>query len=90
MFIDKFKKEEITKRNFLMDMLTFSSKQYNTKRNLSIKCQDLYSLSLNSANFRIGNYLISKIGASFLNPKYPFRLLPRTIRIKIVSVKSSP
>jgi len=70
MFTDKFKKEEITKRNFLLDMLTYSCKKYNTKRLLSIKCQDLYSLNLNSANLRTGNYLISKIGISFLNPKY--------------------
>lgn len=69
-FIDKFKKEEITKRNFLIDMLTFSTKKYDTKRKLTIKCQDLYSLSLSSANFRIGNYLMTKIGITLLNPKY--------------------
>ena len=45
MFIDKFKKEDITKRNFLMDMLSFSTKEYDTHRKLSIKCQDLYSLN---------------------------------------------
>ena len=70
MFIDKFKKEDITKRNFLMDMLSFSTKEYDTHRKLSIKCQDLYSLNLNSSNFRLGNYLISKIGITLLNPKY--------------------
>lgn len=70
MFTGKFKKEEITKRNFLIDMLTYSCKKYNTKRLLSIKCQDLYSLNLNSTNLRTGNYLISKIGISFLNPNY--------------------
>lgn len=70
MFSDKFKKEEITKRNFLLDILTYSSKTYNSRRELCIKCQDLYSLNLNSSNLRIGNYLISKIGISFLNPKY--------------------
>lgn len=69
-FTDKFKKEEITKRNFLLDMLTYSCEKYNTKRMLSIKCQDLYSLNLSGANLKIGNYLISKIGISFLNPKY--------------------
>lgn len=70
MFIDKFKKENITKRNFLMDILTFSSKKYDTRRKLSIKCQELYSLSLSSSIFRIGNFLLSKIGISLLNPKY--------------------
>lgn len=69
-FVNKFKKEDITKRNFLMDMLSFSTKNYNTRRKLSVKCQDLYSLNLNASNFRLGNYLISKIGVSLLNPKY--------------------
>lgn len=70
MFTDRFNKEEITKRNFLLDMLIYSTKKYNSKRILSIKCQDLYSLKLNSSNIRVGNYLTSKIGISFLNPKY--------------------
>lgn len=70
LFIDEFKKEDITKRNFLFDILNHSTKKYNTKRLLNIKCQELYSLFLTSSNFRMGNFLISRMGVSFLNPKY--------------------
>lgn len=69
-FLDKFQKEDITKRNFLIDLLTYSTKKYQTRRMLNVKCQELYSLMLNGASFRMGNYLFSKIGVSFLNPKY--------------------
>lgn len=69
-FTDEFCKEEITKRNFLIDVLSSSTKKYNTRRKLNIKCQDLYSLNLQCSNYRLGNYLISKMGISFLNPKY--------------------
>lgn len=70
MFIDDFKKEDITKRNALFDNLLYSSKKYPTKRSLNIKCQDLYSAYVGASSLRLGNYLISKIGISFLNPKY--------------------
>ena len=69
-FIDKFNKEDITKRNALFDNLLYSTKEYKTKRLMNIKCQELYSASLYASNMRLGNYLISKIGISFLNPKY--------------------
>ena len=69
-FMNEFSREEISKRNFLFDMLIYSTKKYNTNRLLNLRCQELYSLNLNSATFRIGNYLLSKIGLSFLNPKY--------------------
>ena len=69
-FCDKFIKEDITKRNLLTDLLSYSTKKYPTRRMLNVKCQELYSLIVNSSNFRMGSYLISKIGISFLNPKY--------------------
>lgn len=69
-FCDEFSKEEISKRNFLFDILVNSTKNYPTKRLLSLRCQELYSMLLSTSNFRIGNYLFSKVGLSFLNPKY--------------------
>ncbi len=67
---DVIRKDEITKRNFLTDYLTLTTKKYNTKRALALKTQDLYSLYLSAYNRRIGNYLITKFDLSFLDPKY--------------------
>ena len=42
-FRKKINKEDITKTNFLADMLTFSNKNYKTRREMAIKQQDLYA-----------------------------------------------
>ena len=41
---DEIKKENITKRNFLTDYLVMTSKKYKTRKALSLKIQELYSL----------------------------------------------
>jgi len=67
---EEIKKENITKRNFLTDMLTFTTKNYNTRKQLALKIQDLYSLYISSYNARVGNYLMTRFNMSILNPKY--------------------
>ncbi len=63
-------KEEITKRNFLSDILTYSSKKYKTKRDISIASQDLYAANIYSTSYRLGNYYNTDINLYFLNEKY--------------------
>ena len=53
---DEVKKEDITRRNFLSDILTYSSKKYKTKRDISIESQNLYAASIYSTSYRLGNY----------------------------------
>lgn len=67
---NEVKKENITKQNFLTDYLVLTTKQYNTRRKLSLKVQDLYSLYVSADNSRKGNYLITTFNLSLLNPKY--------------------
>lgn len=69
-FRNKIKKEEITIRNFLGDMLTYSSKKYKTARELAIASQELYSLNVSYNGYRTGNYNVSNFLLSFLDPKY--------------------
>ena len=69
-FRKKIVKEEITKRNFLADMLTFSSKNYPTRRDMAIMQQDLYSCELDFSCYRIGNYYNTDISLLCLNDKY--------------------
>lgn len=64
------KKEEITMRNILSDLLVNSSKNYKTKRDLIIKSQDLYAASISSNNSRIGKYINTDILLNVLNDKY--------------------
>ncbi|MBR3661374.1 MAG: insulinase family protein [Bacilli bacterium] len=67
---DRIVKSDITKRNLLTDYLVASTKKYNTRRKLSLKIQDLYSLFIGSFNTRIGNMLVTRFNMSLLNPKY--------------------
>ena len=53
-----------------MDILLYANKKYPSKRELSLRTDELYSLFLHTSNMRFGNNIISKIGVSFLNPKY--------------------
>lgn len=64
------KKEEITIRNFLTDMLTYSCNKYKTKRELSIAAQDLYAVNIYASNYRLGNYYNTDINLSLLEEKY--------------------
>lgn len=64
------KKEEITKFNFLADMLNMSNKNYKTRREVVLKLESLYNASFRSATSRVGNSYIINFITSFLNPKY--------------------
>jgi len=70
MFRNKIKKDEITIRNFLINILTLSSKKYETKRRLAIEAQDLYAAQVSSYNRRIGSYITTNISLAILNEKY--------------------
>mgnify|MGYP002531772563 FL=1 len=64
------KKNEITIRNILSDMFMQSSKKYNSKRDLTIKAQDLYAAGLRTTNSRLGNYINTDFYLTVLNDKY--------------------
>ncbi|MBQ2640073.1 MAG: insulinase family protein [Bacilli bacterium] len=63
-------KEEITIRNILSEMFTQSSKNYKTKRDLTINAQDLYSVGITTSNTRLGNYINLNFFMNVLNDKY--------------------
>lgn len=69
-FREQIKKEEITLRKFLFQMLCSSTKLYNTERLLEIKLEDLYSTSLSYSSIVFGNIINSYIDIRFLNKEY--------------------
>ncbi len=64
------KKEEITRRSFLSNLLLESCKKYNSKRNMEIETEELYDLKYTSYNTLSGNYNVMTFEESFLNEKY--------------------
>lgn len=69
-FKRKIKKEEITIRNFLNDLLINSSKKYPTTRDVEIETEELYDLGVSSSSYKSGNYHIMSFSSVFLNEKY--------------------
>lgn len=69
-FSNEIKKDEITIRNVLSDILTYSSKKYDTNKKLITKMQDLYAAKIFSSSYRIGKLYNTDINAVFLNEKY--------------------
>ena len=69
-FRNQIKKDEITMRNILVNVLTYSSKNYQTKKDLIIESQNLYDASLYIGNSRYGNYINTDINMTILHDKY--------------------
>ena len=70
MFRTPIKKDTITIRNILCDMFMQSSKEYDSKRALTIKAQDLYAADISTSNNRLGNYINTNFYLTVLNDKY--------------------
>lgn len=69
-FKRKIKKEEITYRNLLNDLLINTSKKYKTSREIVIETEELYDLGVSSNPYKSGNYHIISFKETFLNEKY--------------------
>ena len=70
LFQNKIKKEEISKTNFLSEILTYSTKNYKTRASFTKHKQDLYSLKIDSACFRMGNEYNLEMDFTMLDKKY--------------------
>ena len=69
-FRRNIKKEEITIRNLLKEIMINSTANYPSERSLIIATENLYDLKLLAANYRVGNYAIMTFRTRFLNEKY--------------------
>ena len=63
-------KKDITKRNVLRDILLQSSKNYDSKRSLTIRAEELYACDISTNNQRIGNYFFTSFNMQVLNDRY--------------------
>lgn len=69
-FHTPIKKEEITTRNILMDMLLQSSEKYESRRAMTIEAEELYSVDIATNNQRLGNYIMTSINLQVLHDRY--------------------
>lgn len=69
-FKTKAVKEDLTKRNFLSDLLLRSTSNYHSEKEMAIKCEVLYDLNYSSSCNISGNYSILSFDTTFLNEKF--------------------
>ena len=69
-FTENVTRELVTYRNALINVLTYATKNYDTKSKLLKRCQDLYSLSPVASSYRNGNILTTKFSISTINSDY--------------------
>ena len=69
-FRKNIKKHDLANRILLADTMCYSSKNYPLKKDLAIKCQDLYDASISASVHRLGNSLETSFDCSFIAPKY--------------------
>ena len=69
-FREKMEKKDTTYRNFLTKILFESSHNNPSKRLLSIKSEELYSLSLTASSSLSGNAIVTTFSLEFLDEKY--------------------
>lgn len=67
---EEIKRENITKRNLLSSMLTDSSYHYPTKRDITRKAEELYSVGLSIIGNRSGRYQNLNVILTLLEEKY--------------------
>lgn len=69
-FYDNAKKETLAIRNFLVDMLCHSSKNYPKRKDIVIKLEELYQSFFYGVSSKVGNMVLSTFSYDFLNPCY--------------------
>ena len=69
-FRRKIKKDEITKRNILADMLNRGTKKYKTEREMVIQSEELYNANYGYNVCSSGNYSIMSFSITTLSDKY--------------------
>ena len=67
---ENIKKEEITIRKILFNVLFHSSSNYKSPKELTIKLEDLYSAIIDTRTYRTGNFICTELIISALEDKY--------------------
>lgn len=70
MFRNNIDPENIVKRTMLFELLLESSEYYKTKRDLILKCEELYNANIYAETMKVGNEVVSVINYEILDPKY--------------------
>ena len=69
-FTENVSLERITYRNCLINLLTYATKNYDTKQKIICKAQDLYSTYPDATVSRFGNLLVTKFMISTISSQY--------------------
>ena len=69
-FSRNVKKDEMASFTFLCDLLTDSSKNYKTRKDIAIRLEELYKSVLYGVTNKVGNLFMSSFVFEFIDPEY--------------------
>ena len=69
-FHTPIKKDEITKKTLVTNLLLQSSSKYDSRRKLTIEAEELYSADVSVSNQRLGNYIATSFNLQVLMDRY--------------------
>lgn len=69
-FSREIKKEELAAFSFLCDLLTDSSKQFKTRKEIAIRLEELYKSVLYGLTNKVGNLFMTSFIFEFIDPEY--------------------
>ncbi len=85
-FRNNIKKEDITKRSILTEILVENSKKYNSRREMVIELENLYNSYFYGVTNRIGSSILTSFCFDFINPKLVMENIEDFIKFPIETI----
>ena len=82
-FRNNIKKDEITKRNVLSELLVDNSKKYNDRKKMNIALEELYDSSFYCITNKLGSCLLTNFCFDFINPNLVNESIEKFIKFPI-------
>lgn len=85
-FRNNIDKNNITKRSLITEMLVENSKQYKTRRDMTIELENLYNSYFYGVTNRIGSSILTNFCFDFINPKLVNEEVEQFIKFPIENI----
>lgn len=85
-FRNNIKKEEITKRSLLTELLVENTSKYNTRRKMIIELEDLYNSYFYGITNRVGSSILTAFCFDFINPKLVYEKIDDFIKFPLEAI----
>lgn len=85
-FRNSIKKEDVTKRSLLTEMIVENTKKYNTRRKMSVELENLYNAYFYGITNRVGSSILTSFCFDFINPNLVNEKLDNFIKFPLETI----